>query len=177
MPRNIEIKASIDSAEALASIAAQIADSPPVEITQDDTFFKCPAGRLKLRALPDGTGQLVFYRRADAKGPKESFYVLSRTQEPDTLRETLALAYGVVGRVRKHRTLFLVGRTRIHLDRVEGLGDFMELEVMLGDDEAAASGVSEAHALMAALGVSESQLLEGAYLDLLARAQAAATSL
>jgi len=177
MARNIEIKARIDSVEKLASKAAQIADGPPVEILQDDTFFKCAAGRLKLRAFVDGTGELIFYRRADAQGPKESFYVISKTQEPDSLRETLSLAYGEVGRVHKHRTLFLAGRTRIHLDRVVGLGDFMELEVVLDEGEAAASGVSEAHALMAALGVSDSQLIEGAYLDLLAKAQAAATSI
>jgi predicted adenylyl cyclase CyaB len=71
--------------------------------------------------------------------------------------------------VQKQRTLFLVGRTRIHLDRVAGLGDFLELEVVLEDNEPTEVGVSEAHELMASLGVELSQLVEDAYVDLLAK--------
>lgn len=169
MARNIEIKARIASIEAVASKAAAVATEGPIEIVQDDTFFRCDNGRLKLRAFSATSGELIFYRRPDQQGPKESFYLRSPTTEPDTLRESLALAYGQSGRVRKHRTLFLAGRTRIHLDRVEGLGDFLELEVVLGKDEASEVGVREAHEWMAALGVEPSQLMEGAYVDLLAR--------
>ena len=153
MARNIEIKARIASVAALAKVTAEIADEGPIGISQDDTFFKCLAGRLKLRAFSDTSGELIFYRRADSQGPKESFYVRTRTSEPDTLRETLTLAYGEAGRVRKQRTLFIVGRTRIHLDDVENLGHFLELEVVLKDDEPADIGVREAHSLMTRLGV------------------------
>jgi len=170
MPRNIEIKARIDSVAALAARAAAIATQGPVEIAQDDTFFRCETGRLKLRAFSATEGELIFYRRADAQGPKESFYVRTPTSTPDSLRECLGLAYGRVGRVVKHRTLYLVGRTRVHLDQVEGLGHFMELEVVLGETEPVEVGVAEAHALMATLGVQPSQLVETAYVDLLAAA-------
>ena len=74
--------------------------------------------------------------------------------------------------MRKLRTLYLAGRTRVHLDRVEALGDFLELEVVLADAESVADGVAEAHALMARLGVPTSDLVEGAYVDLLRAAQA-----
>lgn len=168
MPRNIEIKARIDSVELLAARAAVLADSGPVEIQQDDTFFHCDRGRLKLRMFSPDAGELIFYRRADQTGPKESFYVRSPTASPATLREALALAWGQSGRVRKRRLLFMAGRTRIHLDRVEGLGDFLELEVVLRDDETAANGEQEAHALMARLGVAQEQLIAGAYVDLMA---------
>ena len=168
MARNIEIKARIASVEALIPAAAAIADKGPVEILQDDTFFHCENGRLKLRAFSGGEGELIFYRRANQAGPKESFYLRSPTSSPDTLRETLTLAYGQSGRVRKHRTLFLAGRTRVHLDRVEGLGDFLELEVVLEDHDATEAGMHEAHALMARLGVQPSQLVEEAYVDLFA---------
>lgn len=168
MPRNIEIKARIDSVELLAARAAVLADSGPVEILQDDTFFHCDRGRLKLRMFSPDAGELIFYRRADQTGPKESFYVRSPTASPATLREALALAWGQSGRVRKRRLLFMAGRTRIHLDRVEGLGDFLELEVVLRDDETAANGEQEAHALMARLGVAQEQLIAGAYVDLMA---------
>jgi adenylate cyclase class IV len=79
----------------------------------------------------------------------------------------LAAAYGTAGRVRKRRTLFLAGRTRIHLDRVEELGDFLELEVVLDESEPAEGGVEEAHRLMDALGIDLSRLVAGAYVDLL----------
>lgn len=174
MPRNIEIKARIDSVEVLLPRAAAIADQGPTVILQDDTFFRCQSGRLKLRAFGDGQGELIFYRRADRQGPKESFYLRTPTPAPDTLRQSLELAYGQAGRVRKRRTLFLVGRTRVHLDRVEGLGDFLELEVVLAEDEPADAGVHEARLLMQRLGIGSQALVEGAYVDLLARhAQAA----
>ncbi|MEO6921927.1 MAG: class IV adenylate cyclase [Collimonas sp.] len=170
MPRNIEIKARIDSIEALAAIAATITSDGPHHIGQDDTFFTCPAGRLKLRVYADGHGDLIYYRRADMSGPKESFYQISSTPEPDTLRECLTLAYGHAGRVQKQRTLFMAGRTRIHLDRVAGLGNFMELEVVLEENETSEAGMREAHDLMARLGIQEAQLVEGAYVDLLSAA-------
>lgn len=169
MARNIEIKAHIESVEALTPKAAAVATEGPIQITQDDTFFRCDAGRLKLRAFSTASGELIFYQRATQQGPKESFYLRSVTSDPETLRESLSMAYGQVGRVRKQRTLFLAGRTRIHLDKVEGLGDFLELEVVLSDGESAEVGVREAHELMHKLGVQASQLIEGAYVDLFAQ--------
>lgn len=176
MSRNIEIKAQIESVSGLMPRAAALATEGPMVIIQDDTFFRCENGRLKLRAFSAQQGELIFYRRANQQGPKESFYLLSPTSAPDTLREALSLAYGQAGRVEKHRTLFLVGRTRVHLDRVKDLGDFLELEVVLKDGEPAEAGISEAHALMEQLGVNSSQLIEGAYVDLLAESRACAAA-
>ena len=168
MARNVEIKARVESLAAIAQKAAAIATSGPVEIAQDDTFFACPSGRLKLRAFSADRGELIFYRRADTQAPKASFYVRSGTSQPDSMREALSLAYGVTGRVRKQRTLYLVGRSRVHLDRVEGLGDFVEIEVVLEDTYDVDAGAREAHELMARLGIDASQLIAGAYVDLLA---------
>jgi predicted adenylyl cyclase CyaB len=165
--RNVEIKARIESVEALAPRVAALADQGPIEIEQDDTFFVCERGRIKLRAFSAAEGQLIFYRRANQAGPKESRFVVSPTAAPDSLRDALTLAYGRAGRVRKHRTLYLVGRTRVHLDRVESLGHFLELEVVLAEGESPDAGVKEARALMTALGLADEQLIEGAYVDLL----------
>ena len=166
MARNIEIKARIESIEALAPKVAALANEAPIELVQDDTFFRCNSGRLKLRSFSSESGELIFYRRENQPGPKESFYLRSPTSAPETLRESLSLACGEVGRVRKRRTLFLVGRTRVHLDRVERLGDFLELEVMLAENEPAENGMREAHELMERLGIHASQLVEDAYVDL-----------
>lgn len=167
MARNIEIKARIESVTLIAPKVAALATEGPLEIAQDDTFFNCDNGRLKLRAFSNDAGEIIFYRRANQSGPKESFFVRSSTSSPESLREALSLAYGQIGRVRKYRTLYLVGRTRVHLDRVEGLGHFLELEVVLVGDEPAEQGVREAHELMDKLGIQHVQLIDGAYLDLL----------
>lgn len=169
MARNVEIKARVASIESVFPSAARLADRGPMEIFQDDTFFRCQNGRLKLRMFSKDEGELIFYRRTDQSGPKESFYVVSPTSSPDTLRESLSLAYGTAGRVRKIRTLFLAGRTRIHLDRVEGLGDFVELEVVLEQGEPVQAGETEARELMHKLGISGDQLVECAYVDLMKR--------
>jgi predicted adenylyl cyclase CyaB len=172
MARNVEVKAYIESVSALIPRVAALATSGPTEIDQDDTFFRCENGRLKLRGFSDESGELIFYRRPDQQGPKESFYMVSPTSSPSTLRQLLTLSYGQVGRVEKHRTVFLVGRTRVHLDRVRGLGEFLELEVVLQDGEEVETGIAEAHALMEKLGFRSSQLIEGAYVDLLAERSA-----
>src|SRR5690606_4848377 len=126
----------------------------------------CDTGRLKLRMFSESSGELIFYRRPDPAGPKESFYIRSPAPDPASPRQSLGLAYGETGRVIKRRTLYLVGRTGVHLDRVEGLGDFIELEVVLDEGESIDSGTKEAQSLMAALGIGASQLIEGAYVDL-----------
>ncbi len=169
MSRNIEIKARIENVDAWAAKLAALTGKESIDIAQDDTFFRCDTARLKLRAFSDGTGELIYYRRADEYGPKESFYRRSPTPSPDSLRECLTLAYGQVGRVRKHRQLFLVGRTRVHLDEVDDLGDFLELEVVLADDEPAEAGVREASVLMESLDIKPHQLIDAAYVDLLTR--------
>jgi len=170
MPRNVEIKARVDSLPDIRSSASRLATEGPTEITQDDTFFRCEAGRLKLRAFSGHDGELIFYRRATQLGPKESFYVKTPTADPDGLRDALTLAFGQAGRVMKHRTVFLVGRTRVHLDSVVDLGSFVELEVVLADGESAEAGVAEAKRLMAELGIQEGQLIDAAYVDLMPRA-------
>lgn len=170
MARNVEIKARVEALGPLAARARDLGAQGPTFILQDDTFFRCSAGRLKLRAFSKEAGELLFYRRADDSGPNESFYVRSQTPQPEALREALTLAYGVVGRVTKRRTLYLLGRTRVHLDEVDGLGDFLELEVVLQDGEAVEAGAREARELMERLGVKAEQLVTGSYLDLLAAA-------
>ena len=170
MARNIEIKARIASVEALAPRVAALAEAGPTAIEQDDTFFPCPTGRLKLRQLSPTEGQLIFYQRPDATGPKTSHYEIAPVHAPQALRQVLEQAFGACGRVRKQRILYVCGRTRVHLDRVEGLGDFLELEVVLGENEAEVAGLAEARRLMAALGLGEDALVAGGYADLLAAA-------
>jgi predicted adenylyl cyclase CyaB len=166
MPRNIEIKARIDSVDALLTRARALADGEPELIEQDDTFFVVPQGRLKLRRFADGSAELIHYHRPDTGEAKASDYVRVPVPDPDALHAALARACGELGRVRKRRLLLRVGNTRVHLDRVDGLGDFMELEVVLRDGQTDAEGRQTAEALMSQLGLADAPRLGGAYLDL-----------
>ena len=171
MARNVEIKARVRDVVALNERAAAIADHGPQHISQDDTFFACANGRLKLRQFSPKRGELIHYFRANTAGPRVSNYNIVPTAAPNALRDTLAAAIGTVGRVFKVRMLYLVGQTRIHIDIVRDLGDFVELEVVLRDDQSEDDGVTIAHALMQSLGIAETDLLDVAYVDLLAAKQ------
>jgi predicted adenylyl cyclase CyaB len=168
--RNIEIKARVADLAKIEPHARMVATQGPVDIAQDDTFFACPGGRLKLRQFADGRGELIHYLRENEAGPKMSDYVICPVESPDVLREVLSRALGIVGRVRKRRRLYLVDRTRIHLDDVEGLGHFVELEVVLAEGESHEAGTSIAARIMSELGIGRGQLVEGAYVDMLAGA-------
>jgi len=167
MGRNVEIKARLSDPAEVESRVVELADGPPVDLEQEDTFFSVPNGRLKLRRFPDGSGELIHYDRPDAREPKLSDYVIHRTREAGALLESLTRALGVRGVVRKRRRLYRVGRTRVHLDTVGGLGSFLELEVVLDDLRSIEDGEQTARELLSRLGVPADHLVEGAYVDLL----------
>jgi predicted adenylyl cyclase CyaB len=167
MAVNIEIKARVHDFAALRHRAAQLSDAACQVIPQEDTFFNCPTGRLKLRELSPGRGQLVYYQRADISGPKHSEYHIFETSDPSRLKEILSQAYGVRGVVSKVRYLYMVGQTRLHLDEVKDLGAFLELEVVLRPGQTDHQGETIARKLIQQLGIDTKDLVEAAYIDLL----------
>ena len=112
---------------------------------------------------------MIYYERPDSAGPKQSDYFISHTTEPRTLQDVLSRTYGVRGVVRKERWLYWIGNTRIHLDQVEGLGSFLEFEVVLSDGQTIDEGQAIAAGLMSRLDVAEADLIDAAYIDLLER--------
>ena len=172
MPSNIEIKARVRDFEEIKARAEKLSDTPIDAIPQEDIFFKVEKGRLKLRILASDSAQLIYYTRPDQDGPKRSDYYIAHSSDPQNLKRVLELAYGIRGVVRKTRYLYLVGQTRIHLDDVEGLGQFMELEVVLEEGQTDHEGQRAAEELMSALGVERTDLIDGAYMDLLEKPSA-----
>jgi len=166
MPSNIEIKARVNDLDAVAERVAALADRGCQTMHQRDVFFNVPRGRLKLRFLSPDVGQLIFYERPDTPTIKQSQYVVAAVERPESVCDALRAALGVRGEVLKSRRIYMVGRTRIHLDEVERLGTFVELEVVLEPGEAPEDGVREAEELMRALGIVPAQLLAGAYVDM-----------
>ncbi|MFT5527086.1 MAG: putative adenylyl cyclase CyaB [Pirellulaceae bacterium] len=170
MGRNIEIKAKIHDWQKQLALADSLKTEPIAELHQHDTFYIVPSGRLKLRVFPNNIGELIQYYRDDVSDAKRSNYTIFRTDDPETLHRTLADSIGVRGQVIKSRALVMIDQTRVHFDRVEGLGEFMELEVVLHDDQSDSEGTTIADALIEALEVRPQDLLECAYIDLLENA-------
>ena len=166
MLSNVEIKAKAGNWERQAAIARALADRTE-NLIQEDTFFHCPEGRLKLREIRGGESELIFYRRAHLKGPKGSVYCLSTVKDAGSMKALLGSALGLGRTIKKKRTLFLAGQTRIHFDEVEGLGRFIELEVCMKAGQDPSEGEAIARSFMERLGISEADLLDSAYADML----------
>ena len=167
MAQNLEIKARSVDFSRQSEIAKSLSGGGPEVIFQKDIFFKVSAGRLKLRVFSPDSAELIFYNRPDKQGPKISQYEISKTTDPEGIKNILKSAYGIRNTLIKTRHLYLFGRTRIHFDKVESLGEFIELEVMLSDSEHLADGEKEAQKLMDQLGIKPDHLIDVAYIDLL----------
>jgi predicted adenylyl cyclase CyaB len=167
MPSNIEIKFRVQDLDAVESKAVPIADHGPEILVQEDIFFNVSHGRLKLRKFADGSAELIAYHRSDSDTIRESQWHAYPTLNPDALQNALALTAGQSTIVRKKRTLYLIGKTRLHLDRVEDLGHFVELEVVLDKKDSHESGVTIANRLVESLGLESAEKIAVAYADLL----------
>ena len=167
MPSNIEVKFRLRDPAGFRRRAAALADSHEV-LTQEDTFFVVPHGRLKLRCFPDGAGQLIHYERPDEAGPKLSEYAVLPVQDAALIKPLLASLLGVGAVVEKEREIFLLGNVRVHLDSVHGLGNFLEFEAVFDDGEEG-RGETEARKvkeLMAKFGITDADLETGSYREL-----------
>lgn len=174
--RNIEFKARCADVAA-ARAGAERAGARFVHVEeQRDTFFRAAEGRLKLRERTwrDGQGaiaraeaELIAYRRDDVAGARESRYTVVPIAEPALLATALTSTVGARGVVAKRRELWMFHNVRIHLDRVDGLGDFVEFEAVMTGDETEADAHARLAALRSALGVDAAAIVPVAYADLL----------
>ncbi len=172
MARNVEIKAKVPDMATLEARAVAVAGAPEAVLHQRDSYFASATGRLKLREIrtdgvDDTRAELIFYRRPDTEAPSLSDYLRIDVPNPVEMAALLAESNGRRLVVEKVRTLHWHGRTRIHLDCVAGLGDYMELEVTLGDSDTQTDGEQAARSLMAELGIESAQLESRGYADLL----------
>jgi adenylate cyclase class IV len=177
--RNIEIKCRCNDLEGVRNKALALGAKDMGVLEQVDTFYRAPTARLKLRetagpvAEPGGraTGhgrkaELISYRRPDVKGARGCDYVVCPVSDPDPLKTALGYAMEEAGVVSKKRHLLLLRSTRIHLDMVEGMGNFVELETVLSGqtDEA---GKKEMEGIAAGLGLKPEEAVPVPYVELL----------
>ena len=169
--RNVELKASDPDPERSLAICLELGAEDRGVLVQRDTYFRVPEGRLKLREETPGTAVLIQYDRPDAAQARESRYRLVGISDPDGLKQALDAALGTLVVVDKERHLLLWEGVRIHLDRVTGLGSFLELEGVAPPDSDLQAERERVARLSQALGL-EGRILEDSYSDRLLEAAA-----
>jgi homotetrameric cytidine deaminase len=168
--RNIELKAlDPDPARSLA-VCLELGAEDRGVLRQRDTYFRTRAGRLKLREEEPGGAVLIQYDRPDAAQARESRYRLTRVEDADELRASLDAALGTLVVVDKERHLLLWDGVRIHLDTVQGLGSFVELEGVAPPESNLTPEREKVARLQAELGIVE--VLTDSYSDRLLGADA-----
>jgi predicted adenylyl cyclase CyaB len=167
MARNVELKVRLASLAGVRRIAARLATEHPGHQRQVDTYFHCRRGRLKLREIDGATAQLVWYERPNRTSARTSNYLLVPVGEPRLLKQALAAALGVRVVVDKRREIFLYRNVRIHLDRVRGLGSFLEFEAVLGPGIGLAAARRQVAWLREQFSVDSRAVVAGSYSDLL----------
>ncbi len=165
---NVELKARDSDPDATVARCRALGAEDRGVLVQRDIYFAGRYGRLKLREQHEDGSELIAYRRPDIVEPDESTYVRSAAGEPEELREALDAALGTVVVVSKRRRLFIWENVRIHLDDVEGLGTFLELEAIVARDGSDLAAAHEKVArLRSELAISDGSLVSAGYSDLL----------
>jgi adenylate cyclase class IV len=167
--RNLEIKAVDADPEATLAAALGLGAEDQGLLRQRDTYFHAVQGRLKLREAPPQPAELIAYARAELAGPKVSLYRIVPVSDHIALIDALADSLGVRVVVEKVRRLLLWRNVRIHLDRVAGLGDFVEIEAVAASPGGLEVERDRVEQLREALGIDDERLVAAGYADLLVR--------
>ena len=174
--RNLELKVVVppDRFEGMVERARALACGPVEHLWQVDTYFAVIRGRLKLREFRAGSnpaevmrGELIAYQRSDEAGSRWSGYEVVPVAGADVqaMLRALSMTHEELVTVDKQRLVVVTGHTRVHLDRVKGLGTYAELETVIAgqSDEAAAREHQE---VITALGFAGLDVVAGSYSDL-----------
>lgn len=165
--RNIELKATdVDPAASLATCRSLGAEDHGV-LHQRDTYFNVTAGRLKLREQDGDTPHLIAYERSDLARQRESRYRIVEIPDAEGIKAALSASLGMKVVVAKRRRLFLWGSVRIHLDHVDGLGSFIEMEAVAPADSDLSREQNLVEQLRRDLKIEDDALIACSYSDLL----------
>jgi len=165
--RNVELKARDAEPGRTLELARALGAEDKGEIRQRDTYFAGTRGRLKLREQEPGEAELIEYRRPDAVDARTSEYRRVPVTDPAGLREALDAAYGTLVVVDKRRRLLLWEGVRIHLDEVEGLGSFVEIEAVAAAESDLSSEHAKVERLCEELEIGTESLVAASYSDLI----------
>lgn len=164
---NVEFKSELRDPNLARAIVLRRGATFIGTLDQTDTYFRIPSGRLKKREQTGEPTEFIFYDRDNRTRPKLSHFSIYSEAEALERFGTTPLPVWIV--VRKRRDLFLLGNVRIHIDQVEGLGFFMELEALVSTS----TNVARCHEVIAELRATLRPVLGEAiavgYSDLLAQ--------
>lgn len=167
MSENIEFKAKVTDYDEMKSAMQSITQSEPVILEQTDVYYNVKKGRAKLRTICNIRHELIIYRRKDLAGPKSSKYTRIKVKHYKLVNKIMSSLFGVRGVVKKYRTLFLKDNIRFHLDRVDSLGSFMEIEYIVSPMQDKEDIKSQVDGLLQALNIQKEMLVNCSYIDLL----------
>jgi adenylate cyclase class 2 len=164
---NVEIKARCNNQDAIREyLKANNADFRGID-HQIDTYFNVPNGRLKLRE-GEIENFLIHYERSDQEGPKQSKVTLYTSQPGSTLKEALTKALGILVVVDKEREIYFIENVKFHVDVVENLGTFMEIEAIDKDANIGKDKLNEqCNKYLKEMGIKDENLISVSYSDLL----------
>ena len=163
--RNVELKALDPDPERSLAVCRELGAEDRGVIAQRDTYFRAASGRLKLREEEPGGATLIQYDRPDAARAHESRYRLVGVDDAEGLRTALDAALGTLVVVAKQRRLLLWRDVRIHLDRVEGLGAFVELEGVAPPESDLSTERERVADLGERLGIGPERIIGDSYSD------------
>lgn len=166
MSRRVEVRARLEDLEELRSRVEALA-SPTEESAERETFFESPNGQLKLVRSEVGA-ELVYREAAGGDLASEAQLMKSTVGEPAEIEAILSAACGVLDAIEVRRQTYRVDEAHVSLDRVDGLGDFIELSVEVTPQQSSAAAWNSAVDLAEKLGLEPSRLISASYADLLA---------
>ena len=167
--QNIEVKAPLRDRLKVEKKLSALGARPMWVRNQMDTFYRVPEGWLKIREAEGKPAELISYRRATGEaGPRVSDYDVLVVGDGAAARRLLERVLPADKVVEKERTLWIYEHTRIHLDRVARLGDFLELETVARDIPAEAAG-EETRRVIDALALRDEEFIAVPYRELLQR--------
>lgn len=167
MAENIEFKAKIEDYPSVYKSVCQLTKATPTILMQEDIFYKTRFGRLKLRSICNTEHELIFYRRPDKAGPKCSKYIRIRVNNQPFVDSILARIFGRLVVIKKQRDLFLRNNVRFHLDSVDGLGAFLEIEYILSPSESYEIALDFVNKLIYKLQIPKKSLVDCSYAELM----------
>lgn len=149
------------------AVCADLGAKPGGTLEQRDTYFAAPHGRLKVREENGAAACLIAYARADRHDERESAYRIVELVDGEEMVSALSQVIGIRVIVEKRRELFLWNRTRIHLDEVTGLGQFIEIEAIAPADSDLSLEEDRVRRLRDAFSLSDDDLVPVSYCDLI----------
>lgn len=167
--RNLEAKFRIDDLERARAAALAIGFEPRGILEQRDTFFVVASGKLKLREEGD-RAWLIGYGRVDAGGLDVSNYDIVEVGDAGAMRGLLGRALGVLAEVPKRRIFLMRRNVRLHLDSIDELGTFGEIEAVVDPGSDPETYRVEAEEILGALGIDFRNLIHCSYFELMASA-------